>query len=436
MTSALLQTLWKRCRSPEFLLLAANLLARLLGFWVSMLVSRVAGVQALGAYSGLLITTASPTTPVAAVLGNNATLMASRHQGRVSMGELVLAHAPVLLVSGVVAWSGCVGLMALSGLHTVGNWPVLGLAVVLTGLVLGQLVTPFVMGLAHGVNRSGLVAVVTMAVSALALLTSFAVVQWFGLAGALTQATLVGVLPALIVVAWLWRHRGVMAVADQSGDALGLRQEAWAQFRQALPNVGATVLNNATNWLSCIYLAERSHGAAGLGLVAIGLQFSALMLLPLTSWGGRVMRSLSLAHASGLAALRREVSAQVRRCVAVSAGVSLLVALASPWIAQLYKVDERALGSLMAINAVGATVFAVTFVYERASFCLGAQRPWLMASVLAYACQLLVTAMFIEQGVWVVALGNVSAIVVLMGVFRGYLGRVWGRSLPLDERQT
>lgn len=421
--------LWEKRRSPELWLLASNLFSRLLGFWVSMLVSRMAGVQSLGVYSGLLITSASPTSPMASVLGNNATMMAAQSQGHVSLGSLVRAHSSVLLISGAVAWLGCLALSNLSGLSAGPHMSWASWGGVVTGLVLGQLITPFAMGVVHGLNLSFIGAGITLAVTVVALLASYGVVMHFGLVGALLQTVLVGLLPAVLVLVMLRHQRGRggadVPVSAGSFAMASLRARARQQFVDALPSVGATVLNNATNWLACIYLTERFHGPSGMGLVAIGLQWMALMLLPLTSWSGRVMRALTLAQAGGQAALRQEVMAQIRRCVVVSFAVAVVVAMASPWIAQIYRADEHFLTELMVINAVGAVLFAVHFVYERLCFCLGIQRVWLLSSVVAYGCQLAVTMVLIERGVWAVALGNVCALLVSTTVFTVYLSRHW-----------
>ena len=187
--------------------------------------------------------------------------------------------------------------------------------------------------------------------------------------------------------------------------------------------MGATVANNATNWLACIYLAERAHGAVGVGQVAIGLQWMALMLLPLTSWNGRVMRALALAHGEGAPVLKGVLAGQVRRCVLITMLASAVAAAATPWIAELYRVDVAVLWGLMLVNALAAVLFAVNFVYERVCFCLGTQGVWLKMSMAAYLVQLVFTFSFIRESIWVVALGNLLGIGILLILMRWVINR-------------
>jgi len=189
----------------------------------------------------------------------------------------------------------------------------------------------------------------------------------------------------------------------------------WAAFKQSLPNVGATVVNNATNWICCVYLVSSAHGAQGLGVVAIGLQWMALMLLPTISWGGRVMRALTLAHEGAAPdGLRRELMRQAGYCAGVSLAAGVMVVLALPWIAQIYKVDVGELSGLFVLNAAAATLAGINFVLERVYFCLQRQGTWLRVAMVAYAVQLVATASLISWSVWAVALGNLIGITLVL----------------------
>ena len=405
---------WDRLRSPEVALLGSNLLARALGFVASLLVSRSLGVASLGVYSGVLITTASPTTPMSAVLANNATMLAVRHRADASMWQLLVSHAGLLLGSLLAAALGC-GLMLASG--NLLSSPLLDVRVlwlVAAGLVLGQLLSQVAMGVCHGADLSRQAAWVSGGITLTALLLVYPVLHYFGLAGVMVQAMLVAVLPAL-AMAFLLR-RGTQAAHASRVPRAALSQQVKALFWQAAPNMGATVVNNATNWVSCIYLAERFHGHEGLGLVAISLQWSALMLLPVTSWSGRVMRALTLAHEQGPAALQHEMARQIRRCVGVTLLAVLPVLVLGHVIAMLYKADAALLWPMLAINGLSALLAAVNVVYERAYFCLGEQRPWLRVSVLAYAAQMLLTLVMIHWTLLAVAVGNLLAIAMVMVV--------------------
>lgn len=410
--------IWQKRHSPELWLLASNLLSRLLGFVVSLLVSRLAGVQALGVYSGLLMTGASPSTPMSAVLSNNATMLAVRHHPKVPLARLLRAHGPVFLLSAVLAGGGCAVMLRSSTLMDSGLVSAGAVVLVAAGLVIGQLVTQLVLGLCHGADLSRQASMLVCAVTLLSLALVYPVLHTFGLPGVLWQAMLLALAPGLIIA---WRFGGGGGDADAQLGGAALQAETQQGFRQALPNVAATVVNNATNWVSCIYLAEKFHGHAGLGLVAIGLQWMALMQLPVTSWSGRIMRDLALAKEASHQAFRREIVRQMRKCLLVSGAASVCVLLVSAWVADLYKVDRTLLVQLFAINAVAATLAAVNVVYERAFFCLGSQRPWLLISTGAYVMQLCVTMAVISQSVLAVALGNLVAIAVVLAVVSVYL---------------
>lgn len=418
-----LQRLW---RSPEAWLLLSNLLSRLLGFVVSLLVSRLAGVSALGLYSGLLITAASPTTPVSAVLANNATMLSARHHGQATVWALLWAQWPAWLWGLLLAALGCASMLHASTLISSGMLPVAMVLWVTAGLVLGQLLTHTVVGVYHGSDLSRRASWVTSATTVVALLSAYPVLHWWGLQGIVVQAMCVALLPGLWMCTLAWREQaGGVARAP----AQGLSAESFQQFRKAWPNMLATVLNNGTNWLACIYLAERFHGHAGLGVVAISLQWMALMQLPVSSWGGRVMRALSLAHLEGPANFKHEMRRQLWRCAWVSLlGGGAVLAL-SPWVADLYRVERQTLFWMLAFNAFATVLAGINVVYERVFFCLGTQRPWLWWSGAAYVIQLAVTWLFIPQAIQAVAVGNVMAcLAVSVGVTiylwrKGYLGR-------------
>jgi hypothetical protein len=302
--------------------------------------------------------------------------------------------------------------------------------IVAIGLVLGQLLTQLAVGLSHGADLSRQSSMVICGAVLLSMALVYPVLQAFGLAGVLYQAMLMALAPGVVLVWWFFFRR---RVAGQAGHADGmaarvgaLQGEAWRSFRLALPNVAATVANNATNWVSCIYLVERHHGHAGLGLVAIGLQWMALMQLPVTSWSGRIMRDLAVAHGESPQAFRREIMRQARKCLMVSFVASACVLALSGWVADVYRADAQALFGLFAVNALAATLAGVNVVYERAFFCLGSQRPWLLISVVAYVTQLLVTLVLIPQSVLAVAIGNLVAIGVVLVLVSAYLLRALG----------
>lgn len=191
-----LQRLW---HSAEVWLLLSNLLSRLLGFVVSLLVSRLAGVPALGVYSGLLITAASPTTPVSAVLANNATILSARHHGQVPVGALLWAQWPASMLGLSLAALGCASMLQVSTLTNSGMLPMAMVLWVTAGLVLGQLLTHTVVGVYHGSDLSIRASWVTSATTVFALATAYPVLHFWGLQGIVVQAMCVALLPPMDV---------------------------------------------------------------------------------------------------------------------------------------------------------------------------------------------------------------------------------------------
>lgn len=405
------QSLWLRRNSPEVWLLISNLLSRFLGFWITLLVSRHLGVQALGLYSGVLITASSPTVPISSVLANNATMMATRLEGEGGLWPILRAQRVVLLLGLCLSGLGGAFMLHISGLHTAGFMPGYVVWVAGGGLIAGQLLTQSLLGAFHGadltLSASRLVSLVTIA----AVLSALPVIWGMGLSGLLMQAMLVALVPGVLLSLRAWQ-KGRGRLQNQLDKAL--QKEAFALLVKALPSVGATVLNNATNWLACIYLVERHHGQVGLGLVALGLQWMAVMLLPLSSWSARIMRALTLARQAGEDAFWVEVHKQVMKCFLVSLAGGVCVMILIVPIGVIYKIPVNDILGLFFINAVACSISAVSFVYERVFYCSGRQKPWLWFSFVAYAVQLLVTYCMMPATVLAVPLGNLSAIVMLV----------------------
>ena len=416
--NAVLRGLWSKAQTPGAWLLASSLLSRLLGFVASLMVSRTLGVGALGVYSSLLITAASPTTPLSAVLSNNATMLAARQRSASGLWRLLALHLGLMVGCAGVALLGCWAMLASSQLLSSPLLPVWSIWLVVAGLVVGQLLTQVVSGLCHGQDRSRWVAVSTGVVSLLGVVLVWPVLTTFGLLGMAVLATVVMLLPGVLMLWWSAMRAHATTAEAAAGAAEPVEASThgvWAAFKQSLPNVGATVVNNATNWICCVYMVSSAHGAQGLGVVAIGLQWMALMLLPTISWGGRVMRALTLAHEGAAPdGLRRELMRQAGYCAGVSLAAGVMVVLALPWIAQIYKVDVGELSGLFVLNAAAATLAGINFVLERVYFCLQRQGTWLRVAMVAYAVQLVATASLISWSVWAVALGNLIGIALVL----------------------
>jgi O-antigen/teichoic acid export membrane protein len=415
--------IWQRRHSPEVWLFASSLMARVLGFVVSLLLTRVLGANALGVYTALTVTSTSLTTPMSTALANNATMLTVRHGTQSSLLDILRAHGQVYRWSSLFASVGCLFMLGASGLLDAGGMvPMALVMVVVIGLTQGQLLTQMTMGISHGADLSRYAAQWVCAMTLLAALTTYPVLTVFGVAGVMIQTTLLTLGPGLILCAWFWIKQSQGKSAEIQSGAI-LKAEVHASFIQAFPNVAATVVNNATNWVSCIYLAERYHGHAGLGLIAIGLQWMGLMQLPAASLGGRIMRDLAVARLASQEAFIKAITTKIRQSVALSLLASVGVTLISYWIADLYKVDRTVMWKLLAINAVASVLVAVNLVYEKVFYCLGNQRPWFLISLGAYVLQLAVTIIGVQGSLLAIPLGNMVGVAGVTAVVTVYMMR-------------
>lgn len=409
--------MWRRIvGSPAVWLYASQLLARGYGFLVTLAIARLCGQASVGGYSALLITCSSPTAPMAMAMANSSTLMATEHGQALGMSRILRANAQGLVISAVAAGLGVALLLWVSGLDHVPGIPVGFQLVAVLGLIAGLLLGPVVMGMAHGMGLSTPAAKLVCAVQFLGVLAVYPMVYMGGLAAAFGLTVLVTMGPVLVAVLGRSSVRGPV-------DRSRLRQEARQRLRQALPNVLSTVLNNVTNWLACIYLANRFHGHGGVALVAISLQWLALVQLPVSSYSGRLMYDLAVANQKGRVELYVAMRRAVLLCAGITAVMTLLVGVASPWIADLYRINRESFVFLVVMGGGAATLSGFTLVYERVFFCLNSQRPWLLFSTLAYLCQLALTFALIPHSILAVPLGNAVGVGVLALGVHVYLKR-------------
>lgn len=406
--------------SPAMWLYANQLLARGYGFVMTLVIARLCGASSVGAYSALLITCSSPTAPMSLAMANSTTLMATQHGLQVGMKPILRANSVGLLVSAVLAMAGAWGLIYVSGLNQMPQMSPGYLALAVSGLVLALLLGPVVMGMAHGLGLSTPAAKLVCVVQVLALGLVYPLVSGWGLPAALALTVWVSMGSVMVLAL----GRSNKATPANVPDRVALRQEAFGRLRQAVPNVLSTVLNNATNWLACIYLAGRYHGHDGVALVAISLQWLALVQMPVSSYSGRLMYELAVAHQDGQASLARTMRRAVIRCLLITAGMLVLVGGTSPWIADLYRIDREWFVSLVLLGGGAAVMSGFTLVYERVFFCLHSQRPWLLFSTLAYFAQLALTFALIPRTILAVPLGNALGIGVLALSVHVYLKRV------------
>lgn len=415
------EVLRQKLSSDGALLVASNLAARGLGFLVSLLMSRTEGVAGLGAYSTVMVTSSSATTPLTVPLASHGTLMVAKAKP----GEVIAAQAPWFALSVLFSLVAGQGMLQTSttqnslSLSTSQQWSICAL------LVLGHLLTQWLAGVMHGASRSRTVAITSGSLTLACALAAYPVIAWLGLPGALGLATVCTLGPGLCHIVQL-RLFALDASHMSSHESALLRREAWGRLKQSLPNMGTAFLNAGTNWLCCIYLMQRFHGLEAVGMVALSLQWMMLMQLVVSSWGGKIVHALAASGGSnGLdrQGLKLEMNRQIKRCAAVTAATGLAVTLATPVIAALYKVDAATLGVLLAINAAASVLTAMNYVHERVFFLLPTQHAWLVVSVIAYTAQMGVTLALSPVSITATAVGNLVASAITVALIRLHLKR-------------
>ena len=411
--------MWRRLRSTNVLLVLANLASRAFGFLVSLMLARLSGVQVLGAYSSLQISSSAPTSPMSLPLANSATLMASANAPALGLLGVARAHLPVLWVASVVALLGGGGLVWLSYSADSGGsvLPLTTSLLVVGVLAVAQLWSQVLQGLFHGAGRSAECGQAIGGTMVLAIVLCGPVVFVFGIQGALVLAVWAAGGPAV----WLcWRlQRGAILVPTLPAIQHQLTKDVWLQVRLTLPSMATAVFRNGTSWFCCIYLAKLHFGDAGVGLITVGLQWMMLMQLPVSSWGGRIVSDLAEAQRKSDSALFDAQRHWMRKSALITAIVSAGVVLCTPVVAWLYRLETEVLLYLLVINGAASWLAALTYVQERAAFCMREQQAWMRLSLGADAVQLLMTVSWASVSVYVIPAGSVvSSALLLLGANR------------------
>jgi O-antigen/teichoic acid export membrane protein len=405
--------LLKLSRSAEVMLVLSGLLQRGFGFLSSLLLARLVGVEAVGLYTSLQISSSSLTSPLSAPLANSATLVATEHKGKVSLRGLVLAHLPPLAATSLLAALGSSALVIWWASQTTAwqQWP-LWLPIFFVSLLsVSTLGNQMMAGLLHGAGKSLPLARVTMACTVLGILSCWPVAAYFGVAGALSLAAMVLALPVVILAGLALREKPA-----QSLPAHGLQGAISSGFKMALPNMLSTLIHNVVTWYCCIYLVQDRQGPSAVGLVTIGLQWMMLMQLPSLAWGGRMVADMGAAHQQSEQALQAATRHWLKKSAWSTASIGLGVASVANVIANMYHLENTVLPWLLAVNALASVLLASTFVQERAFFCLGRQRAWLALTLLGDVIQLGITVAWGTQSVLVVPVGCIfSALSVFAG---------------------
>ena len=391
-------------------MLVSALLTRAAGFITSFALSRFIGAEALGIYTATVNTASLVVSPFSGVMANNATVMASAAI-RSGDREYTLAGRANIVVALVLAVvSLCVfGQLALVSLSTAinqaGYWVIVGGA----SVVLGQICAAVLQGFYHGAGRFIAVSYAYAAVALIAVICLGPALWFGGLQGALVLLVGFSLGPVALMA------HGVLFSPKVEGS---ISRKTWREviqrLRESVPSIGATTINSAVYWLCAIFLVQRAHGLKGVAVVAVALQWTTLVLMPATSWGGVTLKKLSEALHDGdrstvwvtmIDLMKKNIFATV----ALGTGVAVLAEV----LADAYNLADVGLAGLLAFCALGASVTSLNNVFERLLLCLHKQHYWFLFSSAGYLVQLLFTYTLIKQDILIFAVGALSASLTL-----------------------
>ncbi len=397
--------------------LIGGLSVRASGFIASFVLARVAGAHAVGQYSAVVNTAGTACAPVLSVIPNAATFHAARglHSevgaagllGSASartLATLTRVYARIALAFAVVSCAAFAGLYR--AIDVTDGAPLLAL---LAGCasVLGQIAAGALQGVWFGSGRFRFPSLAAAGVSSLATLAVLPIASLFGAAGALGVLAITALAyPALLVVF----GRGPQVCAD---DVASARRAARDIIMRSTAIMGSTILAGLATWLSSVLLVHAEYGTAGVGLVAIGTQWTTLLVLAVTSWGGVTMKALSAPQSRD--ALRKTVGALLVRHLIVTGIGSVIVSGAAGLIAHAYSADDTPLVTLLRVNAVVALVMSGNNVFERLLFCSGAQSAWVRAVVVGNLVQVTIVVVALSRGLEVAALAMLGGSLVTFG---------------------
>jgi O-antigen/teichoic acid export membrane protein len=409
-----MQRLLNSLRSPRFWMLFASMATRGAGFVTSFFIARLAGGGALGVYSSVVNTASTVVVPFSQAVSNSATIMAVNAHSKSEETVVRFARANLLMSAAL----SLVSLAAFYGLYAVvlsgdgsqegARWLVLLAA---ASVIVAQVGGAVVQGFYNGQGRFVAAAKVSAAISALVVLAAFPAVYFLGLSGAFGLLVFASLLPLLLLGAPFLRRRGGACDCTQKQAFGQVIRRLWT----SLPTVGATTVNATVSWLCSIYFVQQAFGMPGVGTVAVAAQWLTLLLMPATSWGGVTLKMLSeSALKRDQLELRRMVYSLINKNVMVTFALGIVIALASGLIARAYGLQDSGFVELLCVNAVCAVVASVNNVFERLLFCLDRQPTWFVFSSLAFLVQIVVTMLWINHGVVVVAVGVLAGGMTLL----------------------
>jgi O-antigen/teichoic acid export membrane protein len=368
----------------------ATVAAQVSAFLVSVLITRTQGIAALGLYSATLNVAALFSKPFISMLEYNGAMLSADQP--TLRGALLRAHAPALFVLIAIGLAGFVLLAPASGLPNVWNGTYWWLWLAAVSVMFNHLQSSIAQGLLQGVGVFVRPAQWRLGWTICTTTIAVPIIGWAGLHGAYMLLALNSITMPLIAT-WIYLHpeKPAPARAIRRSEMVSVRVVTRAHLK-SVPNVGTALSESCITWFCLVFLVNKSHGTDGLGWVSLGLQWTTLMLLPATSWGGVTLKRLIDAKNSGSAStVRRTMYNQMLQNAAITLMVAGGVLLGSPILAAIYKVQWSILWPILAACGFYAVLAAAINVFERLFFCMERQGTWMAVTLLSGVVQCAIT---------------------------------------------
>ncbi|MCB5183693.1 hypothetical protein LG201_00545 [Methylobacillus gramineus] len=403
----------------------ANLAIRGAGFVISFIIARVVGVQGLGVYSAVVNTASTVAIPFSRVATNNSTISASLafNQSTVVFRGYAKSYMLLMLALSVVSAVGFYFLFSSSiSAESHADQSLLFLMITGTSVIIASLNGAVLQGFFNGAGNFTVPAKWYAITSIGISLAAFPVIYWMRLEGAFYLLILNSLLPLFVLNTKLLK---LESPVKQFSQHEGARTHVIKQFTASSPTMVVATINAAVTWLCTIFLVQKYYGMVGVGLVAIATQWHTLVLMPASSWGNVIIKSLSDSMKTNSPSLITGTVFQlIRKNILATVLVGGLISLASGLITLLYGVSGNQLILLICINAIAAVIMSINNVQERLFLCLNQQPAWFWLSSTAFLIQGITTFTFMKTSILAVSIGMLSGALAL-----SLLAWIYGRSL-------
>lgn len=423
------QTIW---RHERVWLVLSLLSVRAVGFLTSLMISRWAGPGPLGVYAAVVNVAGATVAQVAQVMQNNAAIMAGG--AAVQRRSLARAHLLPLVALTVVAL-GVFGLLAPgSGLASMDDSTTVLVWIAAASVIVAQLAGGVATGLNQGVGQFLAPARAAVLSAGLVMVVSLVLIVQGGLHGGLWSVVLNSWVTPLVGLALFLRPGAarsdpVGSTSGPIGEEAIPAQRVWRALWRSAPAVGTAVLTAGCAWYCSVYLVNRMYGVAGVGMNAVSIQWSTIMLVPVTSWAGMVLKRLMDAQSDPAAVMRQVHLALIRRNLMVTAALAVTVAACGALIARLYKLPVDLLWPMLLAMGGYAMLISINGVTERLLYLRGQQLPWLLITLCGCLVQVATCLAVLPHGLYGQGVGLVaSELSILILSFFYVYGRPCSRS--------